>query len=124
MPDPAALSVEFAETGSNIPDDLWAACFAPQQEGRWWCRLAEEAGLEKQFRIFYALLRQNGEPAGIVPMFTMELPLGFIVPDSMVPMLAGIGKMFPKLSQPQILFVGSPCADEGVMGFLPPIDRR
>ncbi len=124
MPDPATLSVEFAETERNIPDDLWAACFTPQQEGRWWCRLAENAGLEKQFRIFYAVVRRNGEPAGIVPMFTMELSLDFIVPDGMVPLLAGIGKMFPNLSQPKILFIGSPCADEGIMGFLPSVDRR
>ena len=124
MPDPAALSVEFVETEKQIPGDLWAACFTPQQEGQWWCRIVEDAGLEKQFRIFYAVLRQDGEPAGIVPMFTMELPLDFIVPEGMIPLLAGIGKMFPNLSQPQILFIGSPCADEGVMGFLPSVDRR
>jgi hypothetical protein len=124
MPDSAALSVEFVETEKQIPDDLWAACFTPQQEGRWWCRLVENAGLEKQFRIFYALVRQNGEPAGIVPMFTMELPLDFIVPEPLIPLLAGIGKLFPNLSQPQILFVGSPCADEGAIGFLPSVDRR
>jgi hypothetical protein len=70
------------------------------------------------------MLRQDGEPAGIVPMFIMELPVDFIVPEGMVPVLAGIGKMFPNLSQPKILFIGSPCADEGLMGFLPSVDRR
>jgi hypothetical protein len=124
MPDPAAFAVEFVDSEKLIPDDLWSACFTPQQEGRWWFRLIEQAGVEKQFRIFYALLRQNGQLAGIVPLFTMELPLDFIVPESMVPMLAWIGKMLPNLSQPQILFVGSPCADEGVMGFIPAVDRR
>jgi hypothetical protein len=124
MPEPAAFSVEFVDSERLIPDALWPACFSPQEEGRWWFRLIESAGVEAQFRIFYALLRQNGEPAGIVPLFQMELPLAFIVPERMVPMLAWIGKMLPNLSQPQILFVGSPCADEGAMGFIPSVDRR
>lgn len=124
MPDPASFSVEFVDSEKQIPDDLWPLCFTPHQEGRWWLRLIENAGVEQQFKIFYALLRQNGEPAGIVPLFVMELPLEFIIPDSMVPALAWIGKMLPNLSQPQILFVGSPCADEGMMGFTPSVDRR
>lgn len=124
MPDRVVFSVEFVDSEKLIPDELWPACFSPQQEGRWWFRLIENAGVEKQFRIFYALLRQNGEPAGIVPLFLMELPLEFIVPEGMVPMLAWIGKMLPNLSQPQIVFVGSPCADEGAMGFIPSVDRR
>lgn len=124
MPETAAFSVEFVASEQRIPDDLWPACFAPGQEGRWWFRLIESAGVGGQFEIFYALLRHNGQPAGIVPLFLMELPLAFIVPDSLVPMLAWIGKMLPNLSQPKILFVGSPCADEGTLGFVPSIDRR
>src|SRR5437868_6549925 len=115
MPDPASFSVEFVASERQIPDELWPVCFAPEQEGRWWFRLIESAGVAEQFDIFYALLRQDGQPAGIVPMFVMELPIAFIVPDGLVPALAWIGKMLPNLSQPKILFVGSPCADEGTM---------
>lgn len=124
MPDPAALSVSFVESEKDIPAELWSACFKPEQEGQWWCRIVETAGLDQQFRIFYALVRRGSEAVGIAPMYTMELPLDFIVPDTMIPMLAWLGKMLPKLSQPQILFVGSPCADEGAIGLLPSIDRR
>lgn len=124
MPDPAAFTVAFAESENQIPADLWPACFGPSQEGQWWCRLIENAGVEGQFRIFYAVLSEGGKPVGIAPLFTMQLPLEFIVPDWLVPKLAFIGRMLPSLSQPQILFVGSPCADEGAIGLLPSVDRR
>jgi len=124
MPDLAAFSVEFVDSERLIPDELWSACFTPQQEGRWWSRLIENAGVEKQFKIFYALIRCGDRPVGIAPAYTMKLPLEFIVPEPLVPILALPGKLFPSLSQPQILFVGSPCADEGYIGLLPDVDRR
>ena len=124
MPDPAPYSVAFVASESEIPESLWTACFTPQQEGRWWCRLIEHAGVERQFHIFYAVLREGDRPVGIAPLFTMDLPLEFLVPDWLVPRLAFLGRMLPALSQPRILFVGSPCADEGAIGLLPEVDRR
>ena len=123
MPD-TALSVSFVESEKEISAELWSACFQPGQEGQWWSRIVESAGLDQQFQIFYAVVHRGGVPVGIAPMYTMELPLDFIVPDAMIPMLAWVGKMLPNLSQPQILFVGSPCADEGAIGLLPSVDRR
>jgi hypothetical protein len=124
MPDPAPYSVAFVRSESELPEALWSACFTPQQEGQWWCRLIESAGVERQFGIFYAVLREGERQVGIAPLFTMELPLEFLVPDWLVPKLALIGKLLPSLSQPQILFVGSPGADEGAIGLLPGVDRR
>ena len=124
MPEQATLSVAFVESEKDIPAALWSACFPPEVEGHWWSRIVEGAGIDKQFKIFYALVCRNGEAVGIAPAYVMEVPLEFVVPDSLVPMLAWIGKMLPDLSQPQILFVGSPCADEGNIGLLPGVDRR
>jgi hypothetical protein len=35
-----AYEVEFLETASQIPNDLWEACFPPPAEGRWLFGLA------------------------------------------------------------------------------------
>src|SRR6195952_4865795 len=119
-----SLSVLFVGSEKEISAELWQACFQPEQEGQWWSRIVENAGIDAQFRIFYAVVHRGGVPVGIAPMYTMELPLDFIVPDGLIPALTWLGKMLPNLSQPQILFVGSPCADEGAIGLLPSGDRR
>ena len=124
MSEPASLSVEFVETEKQIPEALWALCFPSSPESQWWYRLLEGAGINNQFQIFYGLLREGNVSVGIVPLFTMELALEFIVPKWMIALLAWLGRMLPSLSQPRILFVGSPCSDEGAIGLLPNIDRR
>ncbi|MGZ5829819.1 MAG: GNAT family N-acetyltransferase [Xanthobacteraceae bacterium] len=119
----AGFSAELVASERQIPVDLWAACFPPAVEGHWWYRLLEHSGLEQQFQIFYAVLRYDGRPVGIAPMFTMELPLEFVVPPAARPFLSLLGNALPSLSRPRILFIGSPCSDEGAIGLLPDANR-
>jgi hypothetical protein len=120
----AKFSAEFVASEQQIPVDLWATCFPPSLEGQWWYRLLERSGVEQQFQIFYALISADGRPSGIAPMFTMELPIEFVVPPGLRPFLAALGKAAPALSRPRILFIGSPCSDEGTLGLLDDVDRQ
>lgn len=119
----ADFSAEIVASEKQIPGGLWDACFPPFIEGRWWYRLLEHSGLERQFEIFYALIRLNDRPVGVAPMFTMDLSLDFVVPPAARPFLVPIAKAFPSLARPRILFIGSPCSDEGAVGHLAEADR-
>src|SRR5262245_7677274 len=114
-----ALSVAFVASEADLPDDLWAQCFGPPLEGRWWYGILEASALERQFTFLYARIDRGGRPVGIAPLFLCDVPLGFLVPEWLVPVLALPGKMLPGLASPRILFVGSPCADAGTVGLLP-----
>ncbi len=124
MRDGGTYSVAIVESEKSIPADLWAACFPPPLEGHWWYQVLEQSGLDEQFQFLYALVSVGGRPVGIAPLFMMKIGLEFLVPKPLVPMLALVGKIFKTLSEPRILFVGSPCSDEGAVGILPGADRR
>lgn len=119
-----ALSIRFVGSQAEVPAALWDACFPPPLEGRWWYETLEASGLEDQFTFAYAVIEQDGTPAGIAPVFLMRVPLGLAVPDWLRPFLEGPARVLPFLADPMTLFVGSPCADEGTVGLLPGIDRR
>src|SRR5262245_10378887 len=119
-----ALSVAFVASEADLPADLWAQCFPPPLEGRWWYRILEASALEPQFTFLYARLDRGTRPVGIAPLFLCDVPLEFLVPDRLAWVLSLPGKVLPALSAPRILFVGSPCADEGTVGLLPGVDRR
>jgi uncharacterized protein len=123
MPD-AVHSVQFVNSEQAIPAELWAACFPPHIEGRWWYRVLEASGMHQQFEFLYALLLCNGQPIGIAPLFITRLEVEFLIPDALIPFLAWLGKMLPALSAPKALFVGCPNSDEGTVGLLPDTDRR
>jgi Peptidogalycan biosysnthesis/recognition len=119
-----ALSVAFVASEADLPADLWAQCFPPPLEGRWWYRMLEASALERQFTFLYARLDRGARPIGIAPLFLCDVPVAFLVPDWLLPVLSLPGRLLPALSSPRILFVGSPCADEGTVGLLPGVDRR
>src|SRR5262245_3722747 len=119
-----ALSVAFVASEADLPADLWAQCFPPPLEGRWWYRILEASALERQFTFLYARIDRGARPVGIAPLFLCNVPLEFLVPDGLARVLSLPGKLVPALSSPRILFVGSPCADEGTVGLLPGVDRR
>ena len=60
--------VEFLETASQIPNDLWDACFQPPAEGRWWYETLDQSGIEDQFTFLYGLIKDLGRPIGIAPV--------------------------------------------------------
>lgn len=118
------LTVDFVRSEADIPRALWEACFPPPLEGRWWYETLERCGLDDQFIFLYAIIKEGGRPVGIAPLFTMDADLRLVVPALLRPVFAALGRVAPSLARPRILFVGSPCADEGTVGLLPGIDRH
>ncbi|PKU26477.1 GNAT family N-acetyltransferase [Telmatospirillum siberiense] len=121
LPD---FEVRFVDKVDAVPSALWDCCFAPPLEGRWWYESLEAAGLDDQFRFFYAILCRDGREVGLAPLFLMDVPIELVMPPALLPTLRLLGRVFPSLLRQRTLFVGSPCADEGTVGFLPGIDRR
>lgn len=119
-----SLTVSFVASERDIPTELWAACFPPPLEGRWWYHALESAGLEDQFEFFYALVMQDGVAVGIAPAFVMDVDIVMVVPKEVLPLFTIPGKLFPSLLYQRTLFVGSPCSDEGTVGLLDGVDRR
>src|ERR1700758_3540446 len=101
-----AYEVEFLETASQIPNDLWEACFQPPAEGRWWYETLDQSGIEEQFTFFYGFLRHLGRSIGIAPVFVMDLPIEEVAPEKFLRLLRLIGKMVPSVLFQRTLFVG------------------
>lgn len=120
----AAYSIEFIDSASGIPQTLWDACFAPSLEGRWWYEALEEGGLEDQFTFLYAVIRDGARAVGLAPLFVMDVPIDLVAPPEVMPVLKFIGRFRPASLYQRTLFVGSPCSDEGTVGFVNGVDRR
>ena len=115
--------VSFVRGADEIPDALWAQCFGPALEGRWWYETLERSGLE-QFKFAYALLHDGKQPVGIAPLFVMDVPLALVVPPVWMPLFKLLGYLVRGMRYQRTLFVGSPCSDEGMVGLLPGVDRH
>jgi GNAT acetyltransferase-like protein len=119
-----AYQVEFFETASQIPNDLWDACFQPPAEGRWWYETLEQSGIEDQFTFFYGLIKQLACPVGIAPIFVMDVPVDQVAPQQFLRLLRLVGKIVPSVLCQRTLFVGSPVLDESGVGLISHVDRR
>jgi Acetyltransferase (GNAT) domain len=119
-----AYEVEFLETASQIPNDLWEACFQPPAEGRWWYETLDQSGIEEQFTFFYGLIRHLGRSIGIAPVFVMDLPIEEVAPEKFLRLLRLIGKIVPSVLFQRTLFVGSPILDESRIGLISDANRR
>src|SRR5262245_13087409 len=119
-----AYEVEFFETASQIPNDLWDACFRPPVEGRWWFETLEQSGIEDQFTFFYGLIKHLACPVGIAPIFVMDVPIDRVAPQQFLRLLRFVGKIVPSVLCQRTLFVGSPVLDEGRIGLTSHVDRR
>jgi hypothetical protein len=119
-----AYEVEFLETASQIPNDLWEACFQPPAEGRWWYETLDQSGVEEQFTFFYGLIRHLGRSIGIAPVFVMDLPIEQVAPQQFLRLLRLIGKIVPSVLYQRTLFVGSPILDESRIGLISDVNRR
>ncbi len=115
-------SVSLVHSAADVPDFLWAACFGPSLEGRWWYDALERSSLD-QFEFAYAVLHDGERAVGFAPLFVMDVTLALVVPPVWIPLLNLLGRVWPALRRQRTLFVGSPCADEGTVGLLPGIDR-
>jgi hypothetical protein len=119
-----AYQIEFFETASQIPNDLWEACFQPPAEGRWWYEMLEQSGIEDQFTFFYCLIKHLGRSVGIAPVFVMDVPIEEVAPQQFVRLLRLIGKIVPSVLCQRTLFVGSPILDESRVGLVSHVNRR
>lgn len=112
------ISVRWVKLSDDVPEDLWAACFPPPLEGRWWYRALERSGLEGQFEFAYGLIEAGDRAIGIVPVFVMNLPLEIVAPPWAERLLHVARHILPWLTYQRTLFVGSPCAEEGMVGLV------
>ena len=116
--------VEFLKKASQIPDDLWEACFQVPGEGRWWYEALEQSGIDDQFTLFYGLIKHLDCPVGIAPAFFMDMPVEQVAPQVFLRLMRLIGKIAPSVLYQRTLFVGSPILDESRVGLISDVDRR
>jgi hypothetical protein len=116
--------VEFVEFASQIPSDLWDACFQPPAEGRWWYETLDQSGINDQFTFFYGLIKHLGCPVGIAPTFAMDVPVDQLAPQQFLRLLRLVGKIVPSVLCQRTLFVGSPILDESRVGLISHLNRR
>jgi hypothetical protein len=116
--------VEFLKKASQIPSDLWDACFQPPAEGRWWYETLDQSGIEAQFTFFYGLIKHIRCPVGIAPVFAMDVPVEQVAPQEFLRLLRLVGKIVPSVLCQRTLFVGSPILDESRIGFISDVNRR
>jgi Acetyltransferase (GNAT) domain len=121
---PHTYRVEFFETASQIPNELWDACFQPPAEGRWWYEALDQSGIEDQFTFFYGLIKHLGRPVGIAPGFVMDVPVEQVAPPEFLRLVRPLGKIVPSVLCQRTVFVGSPILDEGRVGLVSQVDRR
>src|ERR1700751_42295 len=116
--------VEFLKKASQIPDDLWEACFQVPGEGRWWYEALEQSGIDDQFTLFYGLIKHLDCPVGIAPAFFMDMPVEQVAPQVFLRLMRLIGKIAPSVLYQRTLFVGSPILDESRVGLISDVNRR
>jgi len=116
--------IEFLKKASQIPEDLWEACFQVPGEGRWWYEALEQSGIDDQFTFFYGLIKQFDCPVGIAPVFAMDMPVEQVAPQAFLRLLRLIGKIVPSVLYQRTLFVGSPILDESKVGLISSVNRR
>ena len=104
--------IEFLESASRIPNDLWDACFQPPAEGRWWYETLDQAGIGAQFTFLYGLIKHLVCAVGIAPIFLMGVPVDQVAPQQFLRLLRVVGKIVPSVLCRRTLFVGSPILDE------------
>lgn len=115
-----AFALTWRERVDEIDAALWAACFGPPREGRFWFESFERAGLDDQFRFFYGELSRDGMPCGIVPAFVFNVPMHLVAPPALARLLDVIAVgPFRGLAFQRTFFVGSVAAEEGAIGLLP-----
>jgi hypothetical protein len=116
--------VEFLKKASQIPSDLWEACFQLPAEGRWWYETLDQSGIDDQFTFFYGLIKHFGRSVGIVPVFVMDVPVEQVAPHEFLRVLRLVGRIVPSVLCQRTLFVGSPILDEGRVGLVSHVNRR
>lgn len=111
-------TIKWLSSESEIPFELWKACFPAPYEGSWWYRALEQCGIADQFTFLYALVSDANGPIAIAPAFVMNVPMRLVLPPLILPLANIVGKVIPSALYQRTLFIGSPCSDEGRVGML------
>jgi hypothetical protein len=109
--------VDWFDSVADISTSLWDEFFTGPYEGRWWYEALAKAGLEDQFTFKFGLVSQDGKPVAIAPAFVMNVPIELVIPPALLPIFKVLGKLFPAMLYQRTFFIGSPCSDEGKVGF-------
>ena len=107
------LDVKWVNSASEIPSELWEACFPTPFEGRWWYQALELCGVQDQFTFLYAVVSDASKPIAIAPAFVMNVPMRLVLPPSLLPLTNLVWRVFPSALYQRTLLIGSPCSDEG-----------
>ena len=118
-PTAPPVQIEFVERAADVDEALWRACFRDPQEGFFWYRTLDASGLGDQFEFAYALIRRADAPVGIAPCFVFDVPIGLVAPAPVAFCLRRLSLLWPRVGHQRTLFIGSPCADEGMIGLIP-----
>ncbi|MHB8744187.1 MAG: peptidogalycan biosysnthesis protein, partial [Sulfuricaulis sp.] len=120
---PAPLTINWVDSESDIPADLWERCFPPPFEGRWWYQALEHCGIQDQFSFKYGVVVDQSGPVAIAPAFVMNVPIRLVLPPLLLPLANLVGRLVPSALYQRTFFIGSPCSDEGRVGVLPGVNR-
>lgn len=115
--------VNWFNSASEIPSELWGGCFPEPFEGYWWYQALELAGLHGQFTFLYAVVSDASGSVAIAPAFIMNVPMQLVLPPQLNTLANLIGCLFPSALYQRTLFIGSPCSDEGRVGMLESVNR-
>lgn len=117
-------SVSWVKSYAELPTDLFEETFGKNIEGPWWYQTLEASGLSDQFKFHYAVISLDGEPVGVAPAFSMDMPMELVAPEAVLPVLKALGTFNKRVLFQRTIFVGSPCADEGTIGLLPHVPLK
>ncbi|HEY9760382.1 MAG TPA: hypothetical protein V6C97_34810 [Oculatellaceae cyanobacterium] len=110
------FSVEWVDSCSSIAETVWKELYPPHVEGLWWYALLERSKLDKQFKFFYAVVKSRNEIVAVAPTFLFDVPIELVVPEEAMPVIEVASAFMPNLKYQRTLFIGSPCAEEGLVG--------
>jgi len=114
-----SIDIQWFNQAHEIPQRLWELCFPPPLEGIWWYSTLDRCGIDDQFTFAYAVISRGGVQIGIVPTFLMDVPLAIVAPEGVRRIIEILSRLSNRFKYQRTLFVGSPCSDEGTVGFVP-----
>ncbi len=117
------LEINWVNSESDIPFELWERCFPPSLEGHWWYQALEHCGIQDQFTFLYGVVSDKTGPIAIAPAFLMDVPMRLVLPPALLPLVNVVGRFAPSALYQRTLFIGSPCSDEGYIGMVAGMDR-
>jgi hypothetical protein len=113
------LELVWRDSTSDIPEELWRACFAPPREGLFWFRAIEAGTITEQFSFLFGILLEDSVAIGIVPAFLFDLPLKLVLPPRVARLVMPLARgPLRRIGYLRTLFIGNVAGEEGQLGLL------